>query len=201
MNAKFGELPVEKQTVILNGALKTFAKMGYKKASTGDIALEAGVSKSLLFHYFGSKIELFSYAFDYSIDLINEGLRDFEYRENEDLFDMIQRANIIKLNMFKTHPYLYKFVYQSYFEEDLEVQAVVRERNDTLITEGYADVIRYMDKSKLRDDILPEKALQIIMWVSEGFLQDKLNSNDTDPDKLLSDFEEWMKILKKSFCK
>lgn len=201
MNAKFEELQAGKQVNIINASQKIFAKMGYRKASTADIALEAGISKSLLFHYFSSKLELFSYVFNYSIDLVVDGLKDFIYEENEDLFDMIGRANIIKIDLFKTHPYLYKFVYQSYFEEDIEVQAIVRKRNDALIIESYPDILKHMDRSKLKDDIFPEKALQIILWVSEGFLQDKLNSSDIDPDKLLSEFEDWMRILKVSLYK
>jgi AcrR family transcriptional regulator len=201
MNSKFKTLPSEKQTNILNAALKTFAAMGYRKASTADIATEAGISKSLLFHYFSTKIELFSYIFNYSVDLILEGLENFHHQEKEDLFEMIHRSNIIKLRIFKTHPYLYKFIYQSYYEENPEVQAIVRKRNDALLPDKYADTVRYMDRSKLKDGIPPEKILQIILWVSEGFLQNKLVMNETDPDRLLKDFEDWMNILKACFYK
>lgn len=199
MNARFHELPAEKQANMINAALKTFATMGYRKASTADIATEAGISKSLLFHYFSTKIELFSDIFNYSVDLMLDGLKDFHYQDNEDLFEMIHRSNLIKVRLFKTHPYLYKFIYQSYYEENPEVAAIVRKRNDALLPDAYADTIRYMDRSKLKDGIPPEKILQIILWVSEGFLQNKLVMHDTDPDRLLADFENWMDILKTCF--
>ena len=199
VNVLFSELPCEKQTTIVNAAFRTFALLGYRKASTGDIAREAGVSKSLLFHYFKTKIELFSYTFNYAIDTVANGLQSFSYTDNEDLFEMIARANRIKMNVYKTNPYLYKFVYQSYFETDAEALAVVMARNDALITENYADVLAHMDTSKLRKGIQPEKILQIILWVSEGFLQAKLNAGDIDPDKLLEEFNEWMRILKAGF--
>ena len=50
MNYKFYALPVEKQSQILNAAYKVFAMNQYKKAPTSEIAAEAGISKSLLFH-------------------------------------------------------------------------------------------------------------------------------------------------------
>ena len=59
MNEKFYALPVEKQWQILNAAYKVFAMNQYKKASTSEIAAEARISKSLLFHYFHNKLELY----------------------------------------------------------------------------------------------------------------------------------------------
>jgi len=52
---KFFSLPNEKQKIIIDAALRTFGANGYKKASTNDIAFAAGVSKAMIFHYFGTK--------------------------------------------------------------------------------------------------------------------------------------------------
>jgi TetR/AcrR family transcriptional regulator len=196
MNNKFCGLPAEKQSKIINGAMKQFAIMGYRKTSTQDIAQECGISKALLFHYFGSKKGLFEYVYNYSYDTVIESLKGFEYKENEDLFEMIHRSNVIKLELFRSHPYLYKFLYRSYFETDADVQEIVSSRNTSQINETAPVVIEHMDKSLLRDGIPPEKALQIILWVSEGFLQNKLDENDYDTDKLLDDYNEWMGTLK-----
>ena len=66
MNDKFFELKQAKQDRMINAALKIFALSGYRHASTDDIVREAGISKGLLFHYFGSKIGLYSFLFEYS---------------------------------------------------------------------------------------------------------------------------------------
>ncbi len=196
MNEKFFEQSEERQSAIVNGALKQFAVMGYKKASMQDIALECGVSKALLFHYFESKRNLFAYIYEYSFNLSAKSLASFEYRKDEDLFEMIYRSNLIKLDLFKAFPYLYKFIYKSYFEQDPEVQTLVKNKSADYMVRSMPNVVDYMDKSKLREGITPEKALQIILWVSEGFLQKKLDANDYDPDMLLRDFNEWMDTLK-----
>ena len=61
MNDKFYALPEEKQSQIINAAYKVFATNQYKKAPTSEIAAEAGISKSLLFHYFYNKQELYTF--------------------------------------------------------------------------------------------------------------------------------------------
>jgi AcrR family transcriptional regulator len=69
MNDKFYALLEEKQSQILNAAYKVFATNQYKKAPTSEIAAEAGISKSLLFHYFHNKQELYIFLWNYAADL------------------------------------------------------------------------------------------------------------------------------------
>ena len=64
MNDKFYALSEEKQSRILNAAYKVFAMNQYKKAPTSEIAAEAGISKSLLFHYFHNKLELYLFLME-----------------------------------------------------------------------------------------------------------------------------------------
>ena len=47
MNEKFYKLEPQKQKNIINARIEYFAKLGYKKVSTEDIARRAGISKSL----------------------------------------------------------------------------------------------------------------------------------------------------------
>lgn len=59
MNKKFFALPVQKQEAILNAGFCVFSQNSYKKSPTSEIADAAGISKSLLFHYFYNKRELY----------------------------------------------------------------------------------------------------------------------------------------------
>ncbi len=52
---KFLNLPIEKQNDIIDAGLIAFGTNGYKKASISDIAKAAGISKSMIFHYFRTK--------------------------------------------------------------------------------------------------------------------------------------------------
>ena len=55
MNEKFFALPIQKQEAILNAGFCVFSQNSYKKSPTSEIADAAGISKSLLFHYFYNK--------------------------------------------------------------------------------------------------------------------------------------------------
>ena len=48
-----------KESAIFEAALKTIKKKGFHKARMSDIAREAGISYGLVYHYFGSKEDLF----------------------------------------------------------------------------------------------------------------------------------------------
>ena len=53
----------EKRRLILDAAVRVFARKGYHTCRVGDIAEEAGVAHGLLYHYFASKEELLETVF------------------------------------------------------------------------------------------------------------------------------------------
>ena len=87
MNEKFYALPEEKQSQILNAAYKVFATNQYKKAPTSEIAAEAGISKSLLFHYFHNKQELYLFLWKHAADLTKKYMRQYKVYETDDFFE------------------------------------------------------------------------------------------------------------------
>jgi TetR/AcrR family fatty acid metabolism transcriptional regulator len=54
---------LEKRRLILDAAVRVFARKGFHACRVGDIAEEAGVSHGLLYHYFDSKHELLETVF------------------------------------------------------------------------------------------------------------------------------------------
>ena len=64
MNKKFFALPIQKQEAILNAGFCVFSQNSYKKSPTSEIADAAGISKSLLFHYFYNKRELYLFLWE-----------------------------------------------------------------------------------------------------------------------------------------
>ena len=53
----------EKRRVILDAAVRVFARKGFHASRVGDIAEEAGVAHGLLYHYFASKDEVLETIF------------------------------------------------------------------------------------------------------------------------------------------
>jgi AcrR family transcriptional regulator len=56
-------VPADKRQLILDAAVRVFARKGYHTSRVGDIAAEAGVAHGLLYHYFNSKEELLETIF------------------------------------------------------------------------------------------------------------------------------------------
>jgi AcrR family transcriptional regulator len=56
-------VPEDKRQLILDAAVRVFARKGYHTSRVGDIAEEAGVAHGLLYHYFNSKEELLETIF------------------------------------------------------------------------------------------------------------------------------------------
>lgn len=69
---------------ILDAAKRVFGKVGYDRATVRGIATEAGVDPSLIYHYFGTKDQLFAASIDIPIPAA-EALRSVFAGEREDL--------------------------------------------------------------------------------------------------------------------
>lgn len=54
----------EKRDLILEAAIRVFARMGYHGARVSDIAREAGIAYGLVYHYFKNKEEILSTIFE-----------------------------------------------------------------------------------------------------------------------------------------
>ena len=77
----------ESREKIIRAAFKEFGEHGYEGASTNQICLAAGISKGLLYHYFGSKEKLFLSVCDCCI-------RDIE----EELIGLMEGRTAVDLN-------------------------------------------------------------------------------------------------------
>lgn len=62
--SKADQRAIDKRTIILNAALKTFVKRGYPDTKVAEIASEAGVAEGTLYNYFSSKEDLLLALFD-----------------------------------------------------------------------------------------------------------------------------------------
>ena len=54
---------VDKRRLILDAAVRVFARQGFHACRVSDIADEAGVAYGLVYHYFGSKEEILNTLF------------------------------------------------------------------------------------------------------------------------------------------
>ncbi len=69
---------VDKRRMILDAAVRVFARQGFHTCRVSDIADEAGVAYGLVYHYFGSKDEVLDTLFLERWDVMLDAIREFD---------------------------------------------------------------------------------------------------------------------------
>lgn len=200
---KFLSLPVKKQNLIIDAALKSFGTNGYKKTSISDIASAAGISKAMVFHYFGTKKELYIYLVNTCVDSISTEVVEKFDDSITDLFDRILYTSKLKIALMEKHPNVPSFIQSAYFENADEVKEEIRTifSKDDGKTMGQEITFDGADFSKFKDDIDPNLVMNMIDWISEGYMSKMADAEETDFDELYSVFEECMQLFKRNFYK
>lgn len=121
MNEKFYSLPDEKQQRIINAGFRVFSQNSYKKSPMNEIAVSAGISKSLLFHYFRNKKELYIFLWNRAADITLQYLNQYGCYEPEDLFEMMERGMRAKIHMMQAYPDMTAFAIKAFYEKDAEI--------------------------------------------------------------------------------
>jgi AcrR family transcriptional regulator len=199
VNEKFYSLSKEKQSAIINSAMCVFSAGGYKKALTEEIAKEAGVSKGLLFHYFGSKQKLYLFLYDYCIRYIKERM-DFETgKAKPDYFDFLIETQLMKREIMKQHPYIFCFASTVYYDDAPEISRLVKSTNRELISSQIDFLLDYADCSHFKSGVDARKITEIIIWTAEGMMKDIMSRPTVDIDKASDEYLEILRIFKNNF--
>ena len=125
MNPKFYNLPPEKQQAVLNAGFHVFSQNSYKKSPMSEIAEAAGISKSLIFHYFTNKKELYLFLWDTSARITVEEMEKNGCYEQADLFDSMEKGMQVKLELMRKYPDIGMFAIRAFYEKDPEVREEV----------------------------------------------------------------------------
>lgn len=201
LNEKFFELPIEKQENIINAAMMVFGKNEYRKATTDEIVKLAGISKGLLFHYFHNKRELYLYLYDYMEQtLLEEMQKEYDYDET-DFFQMLTKAQMCKLRIRARHPGLFDFLTRAYMEKNDAVEKKMDVKFRKIIDASSQAFLKRADCEKFKDGITVSQVLNIVIWLSEGFMRSKEAEAYTDIEKVNEEFLEYMELLRRHFYK
>lgn len=202
MNEKFYSLPEEKQQKIINAGFRVFSRNSYKKSPMNEIADCAGISKSLLFHYFHNKRELYLFLWDKACAITMDYLTEYGCYEPDGLFEMMERGMRAKLYMMEKYPSMTSFVIKAFYEKDPEVNAAIQESY-----RKYFDIKALDALSRVNtEDFVPGLDLKMMyreMYLaSEGYLWEIIQSDgELDVVTLERDFEEMLKFWKNIYLR
>jgi AcrR family transcriptional regulator len=198
MNTKFFELPEEKQQRIINAGFEIFSKSEFKKASTEDIAAQAGISKGLLFYYFHDKKTLYLFLYDLAEKLLTESVIDEHFSGITDVFEMFEYAANRKYAILQKSPYVMDFVTRAFYSQKEVVTDALNMRFQKKTAEIYATMFTNIDFSKFRNDVNPMEIMQMLSWMADGYLREQQRQGkEIDLDDLMTMYRDWTTIFKK----
>lgn len=201
MNSKFFSLPDEKQRAIINASYRVFSQNSYKNSPMSEIAEAAGISKSLLFHYFHNKKELYLFLWDKCAQTTIEYLTRYGCYGQKDLFESMHRGMQAKMEIIRLYPDMANFTIKAFYEKDEQICKAVQE--------SYHKYFNFKaDKTRMNLD--PEQfipGLDIPMmyremyWASEGYLWEMVQQGDVDVDRMEQDFTKLMAFWKSIYLR
>lgn len=209
MCEKFLAISAEKQRAILGAALSEFSQHGYHKANTNTICEKAGISKGLLFHYFGSKKALFLYLLDVTVKTIYTEISTQCGAISTDLFEMLRVMAVAKLTVAVEHPAEYRLIYDAFMKVPEELKPDMETRFSGMMTLSGEEMLSLVDETPFRPEVGKARAIHILMAYSRGVYEnyyDKFRAITAaealdsigDLEKL---FNDDMDLLKKAFYK
>jgi TetR/AcrR family fatty acid metabolism transcriptional regulator len=196
MAARNEKLAAEKRRLILDAAVRVFARQGFNQCRVSDIADEAGVAYGLVYHYFRSKDEVLDTLFLERWNVMLDVIRDLDQQDLAPRDKLYAIASFI-VDSYRHDPELMKVII-------VEVTRAANSFGQThleKITEAYeliaGIVARAQADGVFKDAVTPRFAAMAfygaIEQVLSGWIFETLPSGDAE-------FEEAKTLVVETIC-
>lgn len=193
MNDKFFDLSREKQDRMINGAIEVFAKNGFKHASTDDMVKAVDVSKGLWFHYFGSKLGLYTFVYGYSVKYMILELSSVVDADEKNYFEIMKQIEFAKMRIRKSYPYMTLFLEQVLTETDTDILEQTAE-DRRIFQEKMTGLIKSGEIPGVVDKARREKIKRMTQYTIDGIVRDKAFS--VEPEAVYREIRNYLELLR-----
>ncbi len=201
MNEKFFALPEEKQQRIIDAGYRVFSENSYRKSPMSEIAAEAGISKSLLFHYFHNKRELYLFLWNTCVKTTVQSMAESGCYEQTDLFEMLYRGMMVKIGLMRIYPHMGNFALKVFYEKDPEVASGIQTSyEDFKKINAYSTLLK-LDPRQFKEGIDISQIYKEMYLASVGYFWEMMQKGDLDVEKMEQDFLEMIEFWKKIFMR
>lgn len=209
MYEKFEALENSKKQVILEAAINEFSEKGYEKGNTNEIIKKAGISKGLLFHYFGNKKQLYLYLINYITQKMMAKFKEYTTDLPTDFFELLAAHASIKLRIALEMTKGYKIIYDAYVNTPYDI----KDEMNIELSNAFSDQRRLfeelIDESKFKEHIKKERAIDLIFAYVRGmydqYLDEYKQMTSEDAlmhiDEVTEEILETLEILKSAIYK
>ncbi|WP_326909875.1 TetR/AcrR family transcriptional regulator [Sedimentibacter sp. MB31-C6] len=154
---------------ILDTCLEVFAEHGYNKTSTAMLAKASGISRSLIFHHFKSKKDLYLSLLDRCFERGNMVMGFESVSEDENFFEVKDRISAIKFKYYKENPDLYKVIIEAFYNTPDELKLEIDTKYGRLIEERDKVQERLFENVPLRENVVRKEAYKLIKLALDYF--------------------------------
>ncbi|HCX62694.1 MAG TPA: hypothetical protein DHU59_09685 [Clostridiales bacterium] len=160
-----------KRDKILEASLDEFAEYGYDKASTDRISEKAGVSKGLIFHYFGSKDNLYMIIINKCIDDFFDKFNKMKFDDSEFIQKFIQITKM-KYNFFVNNPMHYRILTRGFYNAPKKLQEKLKFRYSELKQIGLNILVDMIKDLPIKENISADDILAVFESIT-GLMESK----------------------------
>jgi AcrR family transcriptional regulator len=101
---------VDKRRLILDAAVRVFARQGFHACRVSDIADEAGVAYGLVYHYFGSKEEILNTLFTERWQVMLDAIAEIDEKQEVPARDKLYMVASFIIDSYRYDPDLMKVI-------------------------------------------------------------------------------------------
>ena len=101
---------VDKHRLILDAAIRVFARQGFHACRVSDIADEAGVAYGLVYHYFGSKEEILNTLFTERWQVMLDAIAEIDAKQDIPARDKLYLVASFIIDSYRHDPELMKVI-------------------------------------------------------------------------------------------
>jgi TetR/AcrR family fatty acid metabolism transcriptional regulator len=157
----------EKRRLILDAAVRVFARRGYHTCRVGEIAEEAGVAYGLLYHYFSSKEEVLETIFRETWGELLAAVRDVE-ESGAPAREQLRQVAAILLRAWRRDPDLVRVLVREVARSP-EVQRRVGE-----IDQAFRALERIVSRGQAEGEFRRDLDPRLASWIVYGAIEEIL---------------------------
>ena len=162
-----GGSSTDKRRIILDAAVRVFARKGYHTCRVGDIAEEAGIAHGLLYHYFESKEEVLQTVFRENWSELLDAFGRIE-SSGEPPVEQLGAIAKVLLRAWRDRPDLVTVMVREVARSP-QLQAQVDE-----IRAGFLVIQRVIERGQADGSFRPEVDARLASWIFYGGLEELL---------------------------
>ena len=194
----------DKRVRLINSAMKEFGINQFDKASTNVIVKDAGISKGLLYHYFGTKDALFDYILEYCMQTYGHAILNGIDWQSGDIINRLKEIVRIKAELTESLPYMTVFSKVMYDGKSIEeIKTLTESYMPDLYKRIYTENI---DFSLFKKEIDPKRVIKMIELFINGFSDEKLSqmkygNYEINVPEYMKEVNDYLELYKKAFYK